>query len=110
MRDGREAIAVSKIAEEVPGENTHTALILRVPSNIAPIRLKNAVTSVFKKTEWHCSNKLKDESLACFLTVPYDVNESDERLAHVLTRLSSDQSSIKVAGHFARKLGDDDAA
>ena len=94
----------------MPGENTHTALILRVPSNMAPIRLKNAVTSIFKKAEWHCSNKLKDESLACFLTVPYNVHESDERLDQLLSKLANDQSSIKIAGHFAQKLGDDDAA
>lgn len=104
VRDGTEAIAVSKVADEVADETSHTALVLDIASSISPMDLKKAVTTEFFDISWHCSNRTQDDSVACFVTVPYVVTKEDPRIVRVLETLDNKANRIRIVGYLPKPL------
>lgn len=107
VRDGSEVIAVSQIADEEPNEYSHTAFVLEVEPAVNPLSLKQVIAKALKDVRWHCSTKLENESVVCFITVPYMVALGDNRLKQVIDGLEGERNHINVVGHYAGALGVD---
>ena len=104
VRDGTEAIAISKIAGEVPTDCSHSALVIKVDAALSPVDLKETVNAIFSDIQWHCSNKLRDKSLTFFITVSDIIHDADDRFEQVKSQLGEQVKEVSVVGYYADKL------
>ena len=108
VRSGTEAIAISKIAGELPTDCSHTALVLKVAASVNPVELKELVSRTFQDVQWHSSHKMRDETLTFFMTVADIIQAEDARLASLADTLGDALKASTVVGYYADKLGGGD--
>lgn len=108
VRDGSEAIAISKIAGELPTDCSHTSIVLKVDATLSPVKLKEVVNEAFDDVAWHASSKLRDETLVCLITIANIVKSDDKRFESSLEKLNQQVKTVSVVGYYADKLGEND--
>lgn len=104
VRDGSRALAVSKVAAEVPNEHSHTILILEFSPDVNPLHLKEAVPNILEQVDWRCTHKVREDVMVAFLSVPYVLTDIDLKFNELSTAMPEHMRQLHVAGYVPNCL------